>query len=506
MGRKITQNEVIKFSNEYGFDVLDEYINIKTKMHFICKNCKSLLHTSFDNFKVHHNCRQCGDKKSRTIYSIDVVKDFLFKRDVCLLETKWDKGVFSTVRLNCLKCNHEFIRVFNNFKDNPTCPVCRKNSRKFTYDQVKNYVEIESNSGCLFLETEETYNIKRKIEPRMACCKFDIQCVCGNVFNIDFNTFKSGGKRQCNQCTYNATGAGLKYSYEDIKQYIEVESQSGCILLSTEYKGNHKPLHIQCSCGNDFYRALAVFKGRNLFKCQKCTGAKVPHTTESIKVELEEYNIKLLSDYIRFHENIKIQYECGYVVERSIANIRKSNYICPHCNKKGYGRNTEIFKDEILQLTHGEYELLSDYKTMNDHVLMKHTECGHEWNITPHNFIDSKNRCPVCNNSKGELRIYEWLSEREIENIRQFQFDDLKGDYDFLKFDFAIFKNGILKLLIEYDGEFHYMPIKGEEQLQRQKRYDSLKDQYCNNHNIKLLRIPYWEFDNIEKILEENLL
>ena len=37
------------------------------------------------------------------------------------------------------------------------------------------------------------------------------------------------------------------------------------------------------------------------------------------------------------------------------------------------------------------------------------------------------------------------------------------------------------------------------------QRNDNIKNQYCKDNNIKLVRIPYWEFDNIENILEKEL-
>ena len=35
---------------------------------------------------------------------------------------------------------------------------------------------------------------------------------------------------------------------------------------------------------------------------------------------------------------------------------------------------------------------------------------------------------------------------------------------------------------------------------------DSIKREYAKKHNIELLEIPYWDFDNIEQILESRLL
>ena len=60
--------------------------------------------------------------------------------------------------------------------------------------------------------------------------------------------------------------------------------------------------------------------------------------------------------------------------------------------------------------------------------------------------------------------------------------------------------------LIEYDGEFHYKNIFDDDKFKQRQEYDKRKDQYANDHNIELIRIPYWDFDNIEQILESRLL
>ena len=42
---------------------------------------------------------------------------------------------------------------------------------------------------------------------------------------------------------------------------------------------------------------------------------------------------------------------------------------------------------------------------------------------------------------------------------------------------------------------------KAKSKLEMQKQRDLIKDKYCQDNNIKLLRIPYWDFNNIELIL-----
>lgn len=71
-----------------------------------------------------------------------------------------------------------------------------------------------------------------------------------------------------------------------------------------------------------------------------------------------------------------------------------------------------------------------------------------------------------------------------------------------LRFDFYLSDYNIL---IEYNGKQHYYSIPyfgGEDTLKRQKVNDAIKEKYCQDNNIKLIRIPYWDFNNIESILE----
>ena len=48
------------------------------------------------------------------------------------------------------------------------------------------------------------------------------------------------------------------------------------------------------------------------------------------------------------------------------------------------------------------------------------------------------------------------------------------------------------------EGRFGYSKSDFEEL----KLKDQIKTNYCLNNSVKLIRIPYWEFDNIEKILK----
>ena len=133
-------------------------------------------------------------------------------------------------------------------------------------------------------------------------------------------------------------------------------------------------------------------------------------------------------------------------------------------------------------------------------------KCGEEFDrkLSKLNRNDNGVVCRECNSSQGETKILKWLDKNNIEYIHDKPyFNDLIGcGNGVLKPDFIIKDR---KIWIEYDGEFHYKNIHNDDSLKKQQEHDKRKDNYAKKNNWKLIRIPYWEFDNIESILEENL-
>lgn len=340
---------------------------------------------------------------------------------------------------------------------------------------------------------------------------YNYKCLkCGNEDKLYENNILKG--YGCPICSKNKLKQDYRINkYNEVKEYIE---SLGLELLSKEYNGTHDNLKLKCSCGQVFERTLSTIKGtpsrKGIHKCPKCNGVNIL-TYDIVKEDLNNHNIELLeTEYKNHTKKLKIRHkDCGHEFKRGYTYIKGSNYLCPICNRTGGNRRTtESLKEEINNITNGEYTLLSEYKTMNNIVTLIHNKCGNIFNVTPHNFIDGGNRCPRCSISKGEDFIEKYLIENKIKYETQYTFNDLLGTTkrSRLRFDFAIFTNEKLSYLIEYDGEFHYMNIMGEEILKNQQYRDSKKDNYCIKNNIKLVRIPYWDFDKLEDILNDILL
>ena len=62
--------------------------------------------------------------------------------------------------------------------------------------------------------------------------------------------------------------------------------------------------------------------------------------------------------------------------------------------------------------------------------------------------------------------------------------------------------------MIEYQGQQHYYPVNiygGEEKFEIQQEHDRRKREYAKSNGYNLLEIPYYDYDNIEEILNKAL-
>ena len=65
-------------------------------------------------------------------------------------------------------------------------------------------------------------------------------------------------------------------------------------------------------------------------------------------------------------------------------------------------------------------------------------------------------------------------------------------------------------MCIEYDGEQHYTPVnfggisdeRAIDNFKKTQAHDAIKNTYCQQHKINLIRIPYWDKNNIHNILD----
>ncbi len=113
--------------------------------------------------------------------------------------------------------------------------------------------------------------------------------------------------------------------------------------------------------------------------------------------------------------------------------------------------------------------------------------------------------CSECNSSsRGEDIIKNFLINNNIEYLRNYKFEDCKRTKH-LKFDFFLPNYNIC---IEYDGEHHFKDNKyfGIGNLKYIQENDRIKNEYCLNNNIEIIRIHYLDIKKIYDILSLRLV
>jgi very-short-patch-repair endonuclease len=163
---------------------------------------------------------------------------------------------------------------------------------------------------------------------------------------------------------------------------------------------------------------------------------------------------------------------------------------CPDCSKNKQSTTEDFIKKSIN--IHGkkyEYDLV-DYKNNKTPVNIRCYKHG-TFLQRPDSHLSGKG-CPICNESKGEKSISIILENNKIEYIKQHKFLDCK-DKNCLFFDFYLPK---FNVCIEFDGRQHFDIIErwgGKKGLKKRQNRDQIKNEYCSENNIRLIRIRFDE-------------
>ena len=182
---------------------------------------------------------------------------------------------------------------------------------------------------------------------------------------------------------------------------------------------------------------------------------------------------------------------------------------CPECAKRKFNpdlrpKTTEEFLKDA-KYWHGDKYNYSKvvYKNSKSKVIIICPEHGEFQQIASAHTRGQG--CPLCRGSKGEESIASYLNINNIKFIPQYtiSINENINQSGNAYIDFFLPE---LNIMIEFNGEQHYMPLKhfgGELNYNRQVVRDNYVKQYCLNNNIKLIEIRYDE--DVWEILKKEL-
>lgn len=140
-----------------------------------------------------------------------------------------------------------------------------------------------------------------------------------------------------------------------------------------------------------------------------------------------------------------------------------------------------------------------NYKRSSSIIWHCKCDCGNECNVESYNLRKGITQsCGCITSSIGETNIQTILQENNIEYRKEYTVKEIGN----LRFDFALLENKKVVRLIEFDGIQHFTSRSGvwndtENELQKRQKRDNRKNKWAIDNNIPLVRIPYWERDNI---------
>lgn len=265
-----TIDDVINaFENENCKLLEDEYINMHTKMRYICK-CGNEDLIDFAHFLRGQKCSKCANKKRADTHrlSYDYIKIFIKNKGYSLVSEEY-VNAHERLHLVCPE-GHDYFPSFDSFKSGKRCSIC-SGLYKYNIDIIR---ELFKNEKCKLLE--KSYH--------NSTTPMKYICTCGNVSCISLSSFLRGTR--CNKCGNMKSSEKQRLDFNIILKEFK---NRGCILLSKrkEYKNKESTkLKFLCKCGTYHETTWSSFKysETGCFNCKN----------KLISEKLRKYNIKEL--------------------------------------------------------------------------------------------------------------------------------------------------------------------------------------------------------------------
>lgn len=255
------------------------------------------------------------------------------------------------------------------------------------------------------------------------------------------------------------------------------------------YKGVEVPVVVICKLHGPFEKTPhALGKGYN---CPECG---IMNRKKSIKISPKDMvkNIKKKhKGMITINPSPTTRIDDDIVATCKKHGDFKTRYntlILSGCQKCYFERRALPFEEFVRKANHihgGYYTYSPDgYTSSSRDVLCKCPNHG-DFRQNAQDHLRGHG-CPVCSESRGEKCIRGAFERWGVKFISQYKFPGSA-----YKYDFAIPDS---KIMIEYDGEQHFMPVEifgGEEAFKKQQETDKAKNDLAKENGWEILRFKY---------------
>lgn len=200
----------------------------------------------------------------------------------------------------------------------------------------------------------------------------------------------------------------------------------------------------------------------------------------------------------------KCQCDCGNITYVNTKDLKNNHTKSCGCLQKEYQQRFGQYNEaNLLNKKFGLLTVINktSQRTNAGKILWNcRCECGNLILVSTNHLQSGHTQSCGCSNSKGEHKISNILNNLNITFQQQKTFNNCRNSKTnaLLKFDFYL---PDYNCCIEYDGEQHFKEKENyyKDTLKERQQRDEIKNQYCQNNNIKLIRIPYWDYNKLDK-------
>ena len=324
-------------------------------------------------------------------------------------------------------------------------------------------------------------------------------CDCGNEVLVQRDNLKRGTP-SCWVCAHKKTGEARRKEYVG-KKFGSLTVYD--VIYGYKINENSRPrtfCKCTCDCGNDVFINVDELTKENV-SCLECSIKRRGKLFETDERGQKFGRLTIIDiDRSEKHSVAICKCDCGNIVRINKADVVAGHTLSCGClhkervtetNEKDYTGYISISGVKILDKSHKNGHGTWVYNCVCP-------ECGNIFQALPCNVISGhKTSCGCSTKSSGERVISTILKENNIDFIPQKRFSDCRNIHT-LPFDFAIMNGNSVERIIEYDGKQHEKPVEffgGLESFLNLKRNDEIKNNYCKEKNIPLLRLTYRDTD-----------
>lgn len=492
-------------SDKYDYSMV-EYVNTHTPIRLICKQCGMVFLQEPASHLAGRGCPKCAHKQTH----LRINQEQFIEKAKSVHGDKYDYS--KTVYVNMHTKIIITCPVHGIFSQNPQshisgcgCPKCKRDK----------HIERITKGLPYFLERARKVHGDKydysKVEYVNSSKKVCIICPKHGEFYQSPEAHVKG--HGCVRCC-NSQDAKRLTNNEFIKRAKEIHGDK-YDYSKVDYKNSAEKVCIICAIHGEFWqRPSEHLKGCGCYVCaNKLKGLSSKSNLNSFISKANEVHNNFYDYSLTEYKNSKSKV-CIICPKHGkfwqSPNAHLHGYGCNDCGREktleSHKKSTEEFIAKAKEVHGDKYDYSKvHYERNNRKVCIICPKHGEFWQ-SPLSHTQG-NGCHKCKQTKGETKIEMYLRKHSIEYKMEHIFSCKGYPYKrrLFKVDFWIEDK---RIIIEYNGIQHYVEnefMGGHKRLiQRQKRDEDLRD-YSKRNNIHLIEIPFTDFNNIEKILDNHL-